>query len=118
MKRKLPTAAQKRWHSWLAVQGCYLTLGPAELHHCVGASGKHDKVWIGQDFVIPLSPAAHRGPCGIHADLSLFAGHGLGDKRKEIEKAIFSRLVALYHRQHDALPCSPEVLKAIKEYHR
>lgn len=115
---KAPTAEQKRWHQWLAETGCYIGLGPACIHHCVGSTGRHNKVHIGQWFVIPLSYEAHQGAGGIHGDLSAFDGHGLGETRKEIEKAIFARLVAHYHRMKGELPCPPDVLAAIEEYRR
>lgn len=117
MKRaRQPNARQRKWHSWLAQQGCYLGLGSACIHHCVGSTGKYNKIHIGQDFVIPLSYEAHQGPRGIHGDLSIF--DGLGGTRKEIEKTIFSRLVAHYHRQHHELPCPADVLAAIEDYRR
>ncbi len=115
---KAPTAEQKRWHQWLAETGCYIGLGPACIHHCVGSTGRHNKVHIGQWFVIPLSYEAHQGPGGIHGDLSLFKGQGLGETRKEIEKAIFGRLVAHYRRQHGWLPVPADALAAIENYHR
>jgi hypothetical protein len=115
---KAPTASQKRWHTWLAEQGCYLQLGPACIHHCVGSTGRHNKIHIGQWFVIPLSYEAHQGTGGIHGDLSAFDGHNLGERRKEIEKTIFNRLVAVYRRQHGEYPCPPDVLAAIEGYHR
>lgn len=142
-----PTAHQQRWHDWLREQGCYLGLGPAAIHHCVGSTALHEidpdsdiydyrfddnvpdwfDAWdyfmisthIGQDFVIPLSWEAHQGPCGIQGDLSIFAGHGLGDTRKEIEKTIFRRMVETYKRQHDgALPMDADVYVAILGYHK
>lgn len=115
---KAPTAAQKRWHTWLASQGCYIGLGPACIHHCAGSTAKHNKVEIGQWWVVPLSYEAHQGTQGIHGDLSIFAGQGLGKTRKEIEKAIFGRLVAHYRRQHGEYPCPGDVLQAIERYHR
>lgn len=58
-----PTAAQKRWHNDLAGMGCLLGGGPAEIDHLAGASARCDGVWIGQWFVVPLSPFWHRlGP--------------------------------------------------------
>ena len=116
---KRPTARQKRWHGWLRDQGCYLGLGPAAIHHCVGSTARHNKLHIGQDFVIPLSWEAHQGPGGIHGDLSLFHGHGLGFSRKEIEKTIFRRMVETYKRQHDGeMPMDADVYVAILEYHK
>ena len=114
-----PTARQQRWHDWLREQGCYLGLGPAAIHHCVGSTARHNKLHIGQDFVIPLSWDAHQGPGGIHGDLSIFHGHGLGDTRKGIEKTIFRRMVEAYKRQHDGeLPIDADVYVAILQYRR
>ena len=120
MKRaKAPTAEQKRWHDWLARQGCYLGIGQANLHHCVGSTAKHRKIDIGQWWVIPLSWEAHQGPHGIHTDCKIFSGHGLGETRKEIEKTIFSRLVAHYRHQHQGeLPMPADVYAAIMDYHK
>lgn len=120
MKRgKPPTAEQKRWHDWLAEQGDYMALDSVvELHHPVGSTGKHNKVEIGQWWVIPLGYTSHRSPTGLHGDCSVFHGYRLGETRKEIEKAIFSRLVAHYHHQHKCLPCPADVIKAIQDYHR
>lgn len=116
---KQPNARQKRWHDWLRQQGCYLGMGEPSIHHCVGSTAKHNKIHIGQDFVIPLSYLAHQGPHGIHGDRALFAGHGLGESRKEIEKSIFSRLVAHYRHQHQGeLPMPADVYDAIMRYSR
>lgn len=117
--KKNPTAAQKKWWDWLARQGCYLGMGEACIHHCAGATAKQDKIDIGHWFVVPLSYLAHQGPHGIHGDRALFDGHGLGESRKEIEKAIFSRLVAHYAHQHDgALPMPADVYDAIMRFTR
>lgn len=116
---KQPSARQKRWHDWLRQQGCYLGMGEPSIHHCVGSTAKHDKIHIGQDFVIPLSYEAHQGNGGIHHSRSAFAGHGLGETRKEIEKTIFSRLVAHYrHQHHGELPMPADVYDAILRYSR
>lgn len=119
MKRGVaPTAKQKKWHDWLASFDCYICQQKAEVHHCVGSTGKHQKVHIGQDFCVPLCGHCHRGPQGIHGDLSAFDGHKLGERRKEIEKTIFNHLVAVYRRQHGEYPCPPDVLAAIEGYHK
>ncbi len=115
---KAPTAAEQRWQNWLREQGCYLGLGPACIHHCVGSTARHRKVHIGQAWCIPLSYEAHQGPGGIHGDLSAFEGHGLGETRKEIEKTIFRRLVATYRRQHGEYPMPADVIAAIQDYHK
>ena len=115
---KAPTAQQKRWHDWLAKQGCALGLGEPELHHAVGRSGKFNKLHIGQWWVNPLSYEAHRGDHGIHRSREIFAGHGLGETRKEIEKTILRRHVADYLRKFGELPMPADVIRAIEEYRR
>lgn len=117
---KGPTAGQKRWHTWLAEQGCACCGAAANIHHCVGSTGKHNKVHIGQDFVIPLCYDHHQGPGGIHSDarqLALDWGYG-SMSRKQLEKTIFNRLVAVYRRQRGEYPCPPDVLAAIEGWHR
>ena len=49
-----PNAAEKRWHN--AIREEY---GPCELHHVVGAKAKHNKVHIGEWFVLGLSHEDH-----------------------------------------------------------
>lgn len=69
-----PTAAQKRWHSWLIDKGCVICGGPAELHHPVGSTARHKGEWIGQDFVIALAYQYHRhGPFSRHGSPKGFA---------------------------------------------
>lgn len=111
--RKGLTADQRRWWDWLAGHGCYLGLGQACLHHCIGSTARHDKVDIGQWWVIPLSYEAHQGPQGIHNDLSIFC---TGETRKEIEKRIFSDLSGRYLEDGGHIPA--EVIEAIEGYHR
>ncbi len=111
---KAPTVHQKHWWDWLVQQGCYLGLGEACIHHCVGSTARHNKVEIGNWWVIPLSYEAHQGPGGIHGDLSLFEG----DRRKDIEKEIFAFYVERYRRQFEWLPVPADVLMAIEGYRR
>lgn len=52
-----PNAAQKRFHKWIretftACNNCGATA--TEIHHIVGAAGKHDRQWIGQWAVEPI----------------------------------------------------------------
>lgn len=110
-RAKPPTARQKRWHDYLAKYGCGMTRRPAEIHHCVGSAGMHNKIHIGQDFCIPLSPDHHKS---LHGDRSLFDGR----RRKEIEKEIFERVytLACVEIPEDIPPI--EVVRAIRDYHR
>ena len=59
--RWAPTAKQKRFHDAVRALGCVVTgeTVATELHHVKGASFKHDKVWIGQWWVICLRADLH-----------------------------------------------------------
>lgn len=118
MKRKAPTAEQKRWHDWLAQLPCPVTDGPCHLHHCVGASAKSGGVNIGQWFVINLSPDAHDGPHGIHKDRELFRSMGIGLRRLDIEKSLFASNVNKYQALHGRLPMPDVVFDMIMAYTR
>lgn len=52
-----PNAEEKRFQAWLKEQPCCVTgkPGPSIVHHCEGATFKHNKVLIGHWFCIPLS---------------------------------------------------------------
>ncbi len=113
---KAPTAEEKRWHDWVASQGCACCFGPAQIHHCVGSTARQSKVHIGQWFVIPLCDLHHKVPHGIHGDpRGLAADWGYGSMgRKELEKVIFFRLVAKYRRERDDYPLPADALRAIE----
>ena len=50
-------ADEKRFHAWLKEQPCCVTRksGPSIVHHCEGATFKHNKVLVGHWFCLPLS---------------------------------------------------------------
>jgi len=52
-----PNADEKRFQAWCKEQPCVVTEldGPSIVHHCEGATFKHNKVLIGHWFCIPLS---------------------------------------------------------------
>jgi len=106
---KAPTAEQKRFHDQVAELDCWVTKGPANIHHCVGSTAKYDKIHIGQWWVIPLCYEAHQGPHGIHGDLIIFNQPFYS--RKEIEKDIFETVC----RAIDS-PVPDEVYDAIMRY--
>ena len=55
-----PTADQTRWWGELVEMGCIYTGKPAEVDHLVGAAAKHNKIHVGQWWVVALSPDLHR----------------------------------------------------------
>lgn len=53
-------AAEKAFQAWLKQQPCCITseIG-VQVHHCKGATFKHNKVLVGHWFCLPLSPEIH-----------------------------------------------------------
>ena len=51
-----PNADERRFQAWCKEQPCIVTghPGPSIVHHCEGATFKHNKVLVGHWFVIPL----------------------------------------------------------------
>lgn len=107
-----PTAQQRRWRELVRAMGSIISGRPAETHHAVGRTGKHNGVAIGHWFILPLTADEHRGPKGIHSH----------PQRKAREKLLFARLLYAVLDDHHGLPpeCFPprDVLDAIGDYHR
>lgn len=104
---KRPTARQQRWRDWLGKQPCCATGNACEqLHHAVGSTAKHNKIWIGEDWLIPLTAEAHR------------AIDSLGRNRKTYEKMWFSDLIERAHAEGVKDVPPDEVIEAIMDYHR
>ena len=121
MKRKAPTAAQKRFHDMACSDGCIIPGcgAPARLHHCVGASAKHNKVEIGQWWVLPLCDDHHQhGPAAVHVSPVEFAGLLSLESRKQAEKYLFSALLTRLATdgRDGAVPIN--VMEAIEGYSR
>lgn len=110
-----PNAEQKRFHNFLAEHGCFECGAPAALHHAVGSTARHNKIHIGQWWVIPLCYDHHQGQGGIHGDLGAFI-KWRGCTRKEIEKAAFSFYAEKYVTTMEDIP--GEVIQAIADYRR
>lgn len=115
-----PRAAERRWHDWLRGRGCAVCSRPTAIHHAVGSTGRHNKIHIGQWWVVNLCYDHHQGPGGIHHDLSAFDAFDqiyLGATRKEIERSLFEMNAAEYERvSNETIP--EEVKHAIKHYRR
>lgn len=103
-----PTAAQKRWHDTLRELGSVLSgLKPVEIHHCAGASAKHNKVWIGQWWVLALT----------HEEHSRYVPEW-GKRRKFMEKTLFRTQCKLIERAGGVIPFGDDVMEAIEGYRR
>jgi hypothetical protein len=109
-KGNAPTAAQIRWREAVRELGSVISGEPAVIHHCVGASGKHNKIAIGHWWIIPLTDEEHK---------ALHAGETFGyDSRKEFEKHEFYK-VGRKLVNDGAEPVMPVgVVIAIMGYHR
>lgn len=55
-----PNANEKKFQGWLKEQPCCITGAfGVQVHHCVGATGKNNKVLIGHYFCLPMSVEIH-----------------------------------------------------------
>lgn len=107
-KGNAPTASQKRWREAVRDLGSVISGNPAVIHHCIGASGKHNKVAIGHEWIIPLTDEEHK---------ELHQGNSFGaNSRKDFEKAQYNH-VHLSLCDHPDKPSS-EIYRTIRDYHR
>ncbi len=103
-----PTAKQKQWHQWLRdnTYHCDNCGAPAsELHHIIGAGGKHNKIHIGQWACVMLCHECN------HDDSRL------PTKREQLDR--FTRgVLQSYWRQFGVLPMDQDELMAIACWQR
>lgn len=61
-----PTAQHHRYHEALRSLGCVITgeTTDVQLHHVAGASARHNKIWIGQWYVLCLRRDLHDNRAG------------------------------------------------------
>ena len=107
-------AAAKRWMSWVAKQLC-VNCGATgvHVHHCAGATAKHNKVEIGDWWILPFCPECHQD---IHGERARFF---YCETRKETEKLMFDRLMHWAESDSALLDAPREsVVHAIMDYHR
>ena len=122
MKRgKAPSARQKRWHDAVAQLPC-VSCGatPVHIHHCVGSTTKHNKVHIGQDWVIPLCYDCHQGPGGVHGDMSRIRQMLVPSfTRKRFEKWAFDKAISDVYFDISPSDVPPKGVEfAIMDYHK
>ena len=112
-----PNAKQKRWLTSIVRNGCMVCGEPASVHHCVGTKGKHNKIAIGHEWIVPLCYEHHQGPYGIHFDLTKLQSMDgyAGLSRREIEKKLFANLVEM-EKFNPELP-DPLIIDTIMDYH-
>ena len=110
-KKHNRTAAHKRWHDAVASLGLVISGAPAVLHHAAGATAKHNKIEIGEWWVIPLTDEEHK---------ALHNGETFGhESRKEFEKAAFRKVAIQLAVNGEAVEDVPdEVFDEIQDYRR
>lgn len=101
-----PNKAEELWRESVRSLDCLLTGSPAEIHHAVGRTAKHNKIEIGHHWIIPLSTECHRW---IHQQ---------GKLRKPLEKILFRQVLAQIQAHSECDLPSPEVIRAIFDYRR
>ena len=79
------------------------------VHHCIGEQGKHNKIHIGHDWLLPLTQTEH---LALHSHGATFGYTTI----KEFEKRAFKRLYEEL-KGSDNLP-PPEVYESIMDWHR
>tara|TARA_R110000822_G_scaffold77084_5_gene185123 strand:+ start:1248 stop:1631 length:384 start_codon:yes stop_codon:yes gene_type:complete len=124
-KNQKVTADHKKWRSQVAELGCICCGSEAiQIHHCIGASAKHNKIHIGEWFILPLNPFNHsyidQGRFGLDM-LKTEAGQRYGEDDKvkdmplhEFEKYLFGKVLRMIPDR----PFGDDVITAISEWHR
>ena len=101
-KNNAPNAAQKAFRENLR------DLYPgSEIHHCVGSTGKHNKVEIGHWWILAIPEKTHK---------KLHSGE-YGKNRKLREKTEFREQMDVYFNAYFRMPVPDEVLEAIEGFH-
>lgn len=99
-KGNQPSAEQKRFREHLR------DLYPGSvIHHCVGATGKHNKVDIGHWWILALDEYGHKW---IHES---------GKERKRHEKFQYHKQMEHYFHYYFQMPVPDDALEAIEDYH-
>lgn len=116
-KGHTPSAKAKRWMVWVGECPCVnCSHWPVHVHHCAGATAKHNKVAIGDWWLLPLCYECHQGRHGVHGDRARF--WRLSRNRKTVEHHLFIALMSVA-RGAPGSPVQPPdaVVRAIEEYH-
>ena len=124
-KNNAPTAAQKKWRSKVADLGCVVCGSTqVQIHHVLGATAKHNKIHIGEWFILPLHPINHsyidqgiKGLNSLKSDaISRYDEETLVDPMSlhDFEKYLFGKVL----RKLQDRPFGQDVINAISEWSR
>lgn len=123
---KQKTKAQADFWQRLRELGCMVTglNGEIEIHHVVGSSFKHNKVPIGNWYVIPLHVTMHRtGMCNVTTHKQAFCDYVIKSRAFdatedmtpiEVQRQVFLAALELYEETYgEDHPVPAEVMDAI-----
>ncbi len=113
-KGNAPTTAQKEWREEVRELGCIISgeKGGIEIHHVLGATAKHNKVPIGHEFILPLTPWYHR----LNPVLNVTDNKHLFELNFDTQVGLFDKLMELYVFHYEKpVPLAPEVIDAIRD---
>lgn len=106
-----PRAVQRRWRELVRSLGSVVSGLPAEIHHPVGRTGRHNGVAIGHWWLIPLTWEEHQGAEGIHS-------HPNRRRReKELFRLVLGRVVLMHNGERPECYPPAHVIEAIEDYH-
>lgn len=103
-----PKAVHKRFHDKLARLGCIVTEAPAQLHHVVGSSYRQNGVWLGQWWLIPLSPELH-----MDGNINVTTNKPEFYQRVGTEKELFWETLNRFTYEYHEMPVPINVLVEI-----
>lgn len=103
-----PKAIHKRFHDNLFKLGCIVTGSFPQLHHIVGSSYRQDGVWIGQWYLIPLSPDLH-----MDGNVNVTSNKVEFYEKVGSEKNLFINTLSNYIIEYGEMPLPAKELFAI-----
>lgn len=103
-----PKTIHKRFHDNIFNLGCVVTQQWPQLHHVVGASFTDNGVWIGQWWILPLSPDLHKdGKVNVDSAKMEFY------RKVGSEKKLYWWMLDNYLHTYRDMPVPPRVIGTI-----
>lgn len=110
-KMHTTSAKYRAWEEDVRALGCVITGNPVcVIHHPVGRSAKHNKVHIGNWFILPLEENLHIGKISVHGNKKEF----ISRYGKQCE--LFSKVLHYYINRCGDHPVPNDVLLAIADW--
>jgi len=91
-----PNQAEKNFQEWLKDKACCVTNDHGvQVHHCKGATFKHNKVLVGHWYCIPLTPEMHNKYHSGSKSFQIEHGH---------QSELWIDMVHLYELEGNTIP--------------